>query len=617
MPWSRVLVALFVAYVAATAVHVGYVIHHEPFAFDAWNVAVDSGAQPATPGRFFEFWWEQYTTSNPRLGQAFTYLTYKLDGFAELATPLAYVALSLAITVLGLGRWPRRPRDLALWTIAIGFGWFVLPQLGRNMFCRAYSANYIYTAALQLWFLVPLRRMPTGDASPLRCVLFGIAGVFVGLCNEHVGPTLIAFLLGHAWWLRRRGHQPRLVLAGFLGVVTGFAALFFAPGQDERYGELAQQVSLPMRLVQRGIAGNLDILRDYLTYAAPLLALLVIVLVAGVQRATRSAAEPGERPGELGPAVRVIALSLLAGTLIAATLFVSPKLGSRFHLVSMALLLAGLLAIADRVLVTPRRLAPFVVLALAASVYAGFRTIPLYRAVAQQGAARMAVLEASRPGDSVTIEAFDQVGESWWYIGDDFRDLRKRELVAKYFALARVSFRGPDLDKPLGMAGVQLVPVYRAARSDAERPHATFDLGAAKGFDIAGIHRSTAASIDQLHAELAGRLHSFELRVAFAGARPPLPRDALLLSRWDAGGLEAYTARIVRKTQGKTRDIVLSKALAAAPYEIYILRIGDPPRRLGTPGERLQYVPWRTGVYWVLACDAEACFVVAATRQAG
>src|SRR5262245_39501054 len=132
-------VALFVAYGVATAIHVGWVMAHEPFAFDAWNVAVDTHAEPATAGRFFDYWWFEYTPSNPRLGQPLTYLAYKLDYFAVIATPLAFLALGLAMFALGAGRWvSRRCRDLALVTIAIGFSWFALPQIGKTMFCRAY-----------------------------------------------------------------------------------------------------------------------------------------------------------------------------------------------------------------------------------------------------------------------------------------------------------------------------------------------------------------------------------------------------------------------------------------------------------------------------------------------
>ena len=77
---------------------------------------------------------------------------------------------------------------------------------------------------------------------------------------------LIVLLAGYGWWLRRGGERPRLVWAGTIGLAVGFLALFKAPGQSYRYDALAEQVSLPMRIVQRGIDGNLEIIRDYLAF---------------------------------------------------------------------------------------------------------------------------------------------------------------------------------------------------------------------------------------------------------------------------------------------------------------------------------------------------------------
>ena len=51
--WYRSFRALFVAYVAATAVHIGWVMAHEPFSFDAWNVANDTRGAPITLGAVF------------------------------------------------------------------------------------------------------------------------------------------------------------------------------------------------------------------------------------------------------------------------------------------------------------------------------------------------------------------------------------------------------------------------------------------------------------------------------------------------------------------------------------------------------------------------------------
>ncbi|MEO8705988.1 MAG: DUF6056 family protein [Kofleriaceae bacterium] len=586
---SRVLRAVFAVYVVATLVHIGYVVAHEPFAFDAWNVAELTGAKPITPSRFFDFWWTEYTHSNPRLGQALTYLTYKLDGFAEIATPLAFLAISLAVTVLGLRRWPRAGRDLALWAIGLGFLWFALPELGRNMFNRAYSANYIYGAAIQLWFLVPLRLAKTYEVRTKTCLAYAGFGLVAGLCNEHTGPALTAFLLGYAWW--KRAERPRLVWAGGLGFAIGFAALFFAPGQGERYDSLVAKTSLPMRLVQRGAIGNLDILRDYLVYAAPLLALVVIVLAVARDRPV---------------ALRGVLLALAIGLALTVTLFVSPKLGSRFYIVSLAVLLAACLGLVDAVLVEPRRLIPLVLVAVAASIYAAGRSVPLYTRVAEQGNARIAMLEASAPGDAVVADAFEQVDESWWFIGDDFRDQRKRDLVARYFALARVYYRGDDQRAPLGMAGVTLVPRYWVRGEPGSAVGGDFDATGTRAIDLAGF----AASLDLLRREVAPRvIERFELEVDFVGTRPALPRPKLLLARALGDRLEGHTGAIVRRGASITREVVFD---SAKPFELYIYQVGGEFRRLGPSRE---FTPWRTGIFWALACDASECWVIATARS--
>ena len=429
--------ALFAAYVTATLAHIGYVVAHEPFSFDAWNVAVDTHAQPITVARFFQYWRYEYAHANPRLGQPLTYLAYKLAGFAEVVTPLAFLALTLAITMLAIGRWPKRGRDLALWAIAIGFCWFALPQIGRNMFCRAYAANYIYGAAIQMWFLVPLRLAPANADAPTleQRLTYAMAGALAGICNEHTGPALIVFLAGYAIWLRRSNRPAGISIAGAMGVAIGLAALLFAPGQHERYGGLAQKKGLVQWVLDRGIAGGLDIFRDYLVYAAPVLAVVVVVAIVAI--ATRS----DRAQAELRKAVVPIALALLAGLVVAATLCASPKLGSRFFIAPLAVLLAGLVGLIDATVISSRRLAPFVVLAVVASIYAAMRTVPLFRTVGAQGDARIAALESSTPGTAFVAEPWAQVGESWWFIGDDFRDGKKRAMVARYFELTSVSLR--------------------------------------------------------------------------------------------------------------------------------------------------------------------------------
>ena len=600
---SRVLRLLFVAYVLATLAHIGLVMHHEPFAFDAWNIAGDTGAEPFSVGRFFRYVAFEYTHSNPRVGQWFTYLGYKLEWFAVIATPLVYGAIALGVFVLGTGRFPRKGRDLALVAIAIGFAWFAIPRIGMIMFCRAYGANYLYGAAIQLWFLVPLRLRPAGAASVPACIAYGALGFIAGACNEHTGPTLCLFALGYALLGHHQtGRMPRLRLAGALGCIIGFAAIFFAPGQGERYDGLATKVTLLGRLLQRGVTNNLDIFRDWMVACAPLLGLLAILLVVARDD------DPAPRRGPLA----LLKWALIAGSMITATVFVSPKLGPRFYLHGSVLVLAAFVGIADAVLTTSRRLVPFVLLAVAASVYAGARTIPLYLRVHAQSDERVAALEASQPGSVFTADSYEQVEDTWWFLGDDFRDVKKRDLITNYFALRGVIFRAVDLEAPLGVSDVRLVPHYTLEPASCLDEHGGLELGTFRGLDVGSIHRAMKAAIADLRDRLAGkgRLDRLDLAVEFTGAPPKLPRPNILVGRWQAPNtFEGYVGQITRPGSGKTREVTVPKELAG--HELWIYQVGTEARPL--PPERT-FVPWKRGGYWALACKGDACFVIAAAR---
>jgi hypothetical protein len=605
------LYALFAAYVLATALHIAWVVRHEPFSFDAWNVAVDTNARPFTLSNFFDYWWGQYTHSNPRLGQPLTYLGYKLEYVAEVALPLCLFAITAAATTLGLGKLPwRHRRGIVMWAIAIGFSWFALPQLGRNMFCRAYGLNYLFGAAVQLCFLVPLRLVPSREASVGRCATYALLGIAAGMCNEHTGPALLCLLVGLALWHYRKGDRPRLLWAGAIGFFVGFCLIFFAPGQGSRYEGLAHQMSLFDRVIDHGIEGNLIILTDFYLYGAPVLALAVVALVASLLRHTGDIARRDE-------ALRLIAIALAVGTIIAATLFVSPKLGARFYFVGLALLLGGFLALVDAVVVRTRVLVPLVVLAVLSSAYAGYRTIPLYRQVAVQGAQRMAELEAAPRGSVYVADAFVQIDESWWFIGDDFRDFKKRELVADYFNLAGVFFRGYHPHLPLGLMGIRIVPRYWTQGASCAADFEGFEFGVRKGFDIASHHMATQRLTKILQTQLGDqKLSRFELPIAFAGERPTLPRKELILSRWTAGQFEGYTAKLVRHRKQSPREVIPSPELAAKSMEMFAMLVGDTFESIGkTSDKKLSFAPWGKGVYWVLACDDTTCWVVAANRM--
>jgi hypothetical protein len=608
--WPRILRVLFVAYVVATLVHIGWVVHHEPFGFDAWNVAQDTHAQPITAGRFFSYWWLELAHSNPRFGQPFAYLGYKLEWFSVFATPLAYLAISLAITVIGLARWPlRRGRDLALWAIVLGALWFSLPQVGKTLFCRAYCANYIYTLAIQLWFLVALRlakQPPTW-----KCIAYAAFGVIAGMCNEHTGPTLCAFLLGYAWWQDKPG-VSRLARFGAFGAIVGFATLFFAPGQGQRYDSLATKIGLFGRLFGRGVTGNLEIVRDLILGVAPVLGLIAIVGVIAV-----AGREPENRERQVRQdAVRLIAIAMFAALAMAVTIFVSPKLGPRFYYGSACLLLAGFVALADTILLS-RQLAPLVLLAVASSIYAAAHTMPLYGRLARAGAARMAELDAAPRGSVFIADSFEQVDEGWWFLGDDFRDAKKRELVANYFGLQGVVFHAYDPLAPLGLAGARFVPIAKLDPPACLDVYGGLMLGAFKGFDMEALHHEVKTAIEMLRTRIApARIDELDLGVILDDPRIVLPRKRILVAKWWPDHYESYIGAIERQGRSTTREIELSKELKASDFDILAYQVGGEARRLGSVRDaKLTYVPWHAGVYWILACHPEECFVIAASRQ--
>lgn len=619
---ARKLRALFFAYVGLTFLHIAYVVNHEPFAFDAWNVAVDTHAKPATLERFFEFWYQQYTTSNPRIGQPMAYLAYKLVGVAEIGTPLAFLAIVLAGFVLGTGRRPslQDNRDLATLAIGIGFLWFASPNFPAYMFCRAYATNYVWIAAIQLWFLVPLRLSILENARPRPPALVGyfLLGVIAGMGNEHVGPTLLVFLAGYGVWLwQRRRLRPALLWVGTLGVLVGYALIFFAPGQSQRYDGLAERYTPIQQILVRGISNNLDIYINMLEAAAPMLILVVIIVAVSLLDERRRDAALTQARSEQRRAIGILLMALAAASLITITVFASPKLGPRFYMHSMFLVMCGVLGIVRSFLDRPRAYAPFVVLAIVASTYAMLRTVPMFTRLARDSDQRLAELAAAPPGSNYTTTAWEQIPESWWFLGDDARDQKKQELIAKYFGLHRVLFRGSDRWKTLGVSDVKLTMHYEFETPICMDEIDQLDLKPYVGRDIAALHHAFLDAIAEIELVANAQLKEIDLRVTFLGSQPPMPAPTIYVARWFNEELEGYPGQIRRKGRSKVREIVLPPALQREPWDIYLALVGEPPRKLGVSTDKtpITYQPWRTGQYWALACRRDHCFVVVAVAH--
>jgi hypothetical protein len=279
-------------------------------------------------------------------------------------------------------------------------------------------------------------------------------------------------------------------------------------------------------------------------------------------------------------------------------------------------LLAGLMAVARTYLHRDRSFAPFVIVAVFASAYAAARTIPMFTRTARASEQRLAELAATPAGGVYTADAWEVVDESWWFLGDDVRDQKKRELVAKYFGLDRVLFRGADMWAQLGVTDVKLVMQYRFEPELCLDEVEKLDLQPYIGRDINALHHAFLDAVATIQKRVPARLRSMDLVVTFLGNDPPLPRNRIYAARWADGSLEAYAAKMVRVGRSKERRIELPAELRVADREIFLVALGDQPRRLGLATEApFTYEPWRSGQYWALACKQDHCFVILALNH--
>ena len=63
---------------------------------------------------------------------------------------------------------------------------------------------------------------------------------------------------------------------------------------------------------------------------------------------------------------------------------------------------------------------------------------------------------------------------------------------------------------------------------------------------------------------------------------------------------------------------MLPKELKGTDFEIYVYEVGGDAKSIGNAqSSQLEFVPWKAGTYWVLACRTDECFVISASRQVG
>jgi hypothetical protein len=390
----------------------------EPIIGDGWGHVRWHRTWEMSPTSLWLFAKTHYLHGNPRLGQLVTLLLYTPGPYRVIAVALLELALFWEATVLALGRLPsiwRADDALAFATVTAMIA-VCVPVFGHVMFYRPFTGNYVFGLAANLGFLIPFR---VGSATRLwKAPAMFVLGVVAGMCNEHTGPAVCAAAIVFIW----RARISVWMVAGLVGLVAGWLALLFAPGQEIRYEGLAAKATILGRIAERDVAINVWIAARALVHLAALLPWIIVGAFGRVDARDRS--------------IPLIA-GLVAATIIGLTLLGSPKQGGRLYFASSVF---GSIAITGWLVRRWQPLWSRVLCAAFAAVALGFvgeRCLAALHELGAEGAARYAKITQAPRGSTVVVDPYARARDRW-SVGEDFDSPQRRQFVANEFGLAAI-----------------------------------------------------------------------------------------------------------------------------------------------------------------------------------
>jgi hypothetical protein len=539
-----------------------------------------------------------YFHYNPRLGD---FILAVIDGSRAIhlvATPLVQLAIPPLVFAIAFARWPRATlRDAQQLIVLQTLIWLVIPFPGVLYFYRPLTTNYVWAFAITLAWIVPYRFAVDRDDASSRLWLAPVmlaVGWLAGMCNEHTGPTAWVVAAGLVYAARRRGPVKPWMIAGLVGLGVGYAMLFFAPGQRERYAGLATRATPLQVLSTRGVAGCFEIVRGFL-WEARLGLLLFVAVVAGALVAART-----QRMRLVLPRRSLVAIAVVfaAAVSIVATLFVSPIASDRM-LHAPGVLVAIALAIGIDALTTAtvmRRVAVAACLVLGS--YNAIRFIEASSRVSAENTDRLARLAATPPGTVAIVPRYSHAERSRWEYGDDFAEASwLRDYVGgALYDLAGISLGPSDSDPK---------PELIAPRDELLEGCSTGESGHTPTYrQLQSSRRSDSMS------DLAGAWSTCDIRDV--GSIAKFDRRPVLVILWtppsytfvDGAPYDDATGHYIR---------VASTTLPDGVFEYYVIGCGErnavaPVRRdestLLSVDER-----YCRGPFTAVVCEPERCWV--------
>jgi hypothetical protein len=524
-----------------------------------------------------------YFHYNPRVGDLILAVIDGSRAIHLVATPLVQLAIPPLAFAIAFARWPRATlRDAQQLVVLQTLIWLVIPFPGVLYFYRPYAANYVWAFAITLAWILPYRFAADHDDARRRRwlapAMLGL-GWLAGMCNEHTGPTAWVAAAGLVCAARRRGPVKPWMIAGLVGLAVGYAMLFFAPGQRERYFGLAIRATPLHVITARGVAGCFEIVRGFL-WEARLGLLLFAAVIAG---AVVTARTRGTRVALPRRSRVAIAALLAAAVSIVATLFASPTVSDRvLHAPGVLVAIALAIGIDALAAATAMRRVTFAA-CLVLGGYHAIRFVEASRRVSAENTDRLARLAATPPGTVAVIPRYSHAGQSRWEYGDDFVDA---SWLRDYVGGAIYDLAGVALDQ-----GGSVEP---AADLVEARLEALDGCSLDEPRDLPTYRELQSSSRRDALAAFAGAQGAFHIRDVGALAR--FDWRPVLVVRWtpsdttfvDGAPYDDATGHHIR---------VVSATIPEGVVEAYVIGCG----------ERAAVAPARRGRFTLLAVDERAC----------
>ena len=162
-----------------------------------------------------------------------------------------------------------RKSDPLRMTMCYLIPWFFCPFFGQIFMLGCMAANYMWTMAIIIWFLIPFKRLFRGRDVFAKSPVLGAAamlalGIAAGWSSEN-GSAGALFLVGcmGLYYLIKRKTISAWCFMGFGGALAGFAAMLLSPGYAARTAWYSEPMTVIQRLV---LAAQLSVAFSHLIF---------------------------------------------------------------------------------------------------------------------------------------------------------------------------------------------------------------------------------------------------------------------------------------------------------------------------------------------------------------